>query len=381
MSAPTSNFEAETITTHELLERSTRAALDLQRKDGSFPPGKNGVYDETETPVRTTAHWLTTLVAVYEITDDDEFADAATAAADYLLAPEARPYGYTFHSRNANGKNSCDGLVGQAAPVRALGRAGPVLNHPDLIDTAIEVWSLHPFDNRLDLWEAVEVNGTRLSFDRTLNHQVFFASSAVSLIDESNVVENRIHSFLDSLGKNMQVHSDGVIRHYIRPPLRSVLNTVFRSPRHWELTWNEFAARYHSSMSNFREKERGYHPSILAAFSQLRLRFPDHHVWNHPNVRTAFAFAETDEYENQIRKRGSSYGSMVPALTHAVLLYRAGKPSLDEIRPWIELAIDRKYDSETDLLTRNAVDPTFQASKLNLLTELPNIRIEVGNSG
>ena len=56
MSEPESGAERETITVHELLERSARAALDLQRDDGSFSPGRNGVYDEPETPVRTTSH-------------------------------------------------------------------------------------------------------------------------------------------------------------------------------------------------------------------------------------------------------------------------------------------------------------------------------------
>jgi len=117
-SAPDS--EGETITLHEILERSARAALDLQREDGSFPPGRNGVYDESETPVRTMSHWLTTLSKVYEITGDEVFADAAHDAADYLLSDEARPYGYTFHSRSVEGKDKCDGLVGQAAPIRGL---------------------------------------------------------------------------------------------------------------------------------------------------------------------------------------------------------------------------------------------------------------------
>ena len=56
MSEPESETEGETITIHELLERSARTAPDLQREDGSFPPGQNGVYDEPETPVRTTSH-------------------------------------------------------------------------------------------------------------------------------------------------------------------------------------------------------------------------------------------------------------------------------------------------------------------------------------
>ena len=120
MSEPDSDTEGETITLHELLERSARAALKLQREDGSFPPGRNGIYDEPETPVRTTSHWLTTLSKVYEITGDEVFAEAANDAADYLLSDEARPYGYTFHSRSVEGKDKCGGVVSQAVPIHGL---------------------------------------------------------------------------------------------------------------------------------------------------------------------------------------------------------------------------------------------------------------------
>ena len=51
----------QTITLHEFLERSAESALELQREDGSFPPGRNFTYDEPETPVGTTARWATTL--------------------------------------------------------------------------------------------------------------------------------------------------------------------------------------------------------------------------------------------------------------------------------------------------------------------------------
>lgn len=67
------------LTLGELVEQSAIAALELQREDGSFPPIRNGVYDEPETPVRTTSRWLTTLLKAYEITDEDRFFDAATA--------------------------------------------------------------------------------------------------------------------------------------------------------------------------------------------------------------------------------------------------------------------------------------------------------------
>ena len=62
-------------------------------------PERNGVYDDPETPVRTTSHWLTTFSNVYEITDDEYFAEAANDAADYLLSEEARSCGWPYSDK------------------------------------------------------------------------------------------------------------------------------------------------------------------------------------------------------------------------------------------------------------------------------------------
>ena len=185
----------ETITTYELLERSARSTLDWQREDGAFPPGRNGVYDEPETPVRTTSKWLTTLSKVYKITGDETFADAANEAANYLLSDEARPHGYTFHSRDAEGKDKCDGLVGQSSPIRSLAQAGSFLDRPELVETAASVFSIHPFEEQVGLWERIEITGENLSFDRTLNHQVFFAGAGSYIANKNSKFDRRIRLF------------------------------------------------------------------------------------------------------------------------------------------------------------------------------------------
>ncbi len=380
MSEPESETEGETITIHELLERSARAALDLQREDGSFPPGRNGVYDEPETPVRTTSHWLTTLSKVYEVTGDEEFADAANDAANYLLSDEARPHGYTFHSRNVDGKDKCDGLVGQAAPIRGLACAGSTFKKPELLKEAEDVFFLHPFDTRLSLWQRIEIDGTNISFDRTLNHQIIFAAATTSLIHESKRIKQRVGIFLDSLVDNMQIHSDGVIRHYVRPPLTTVLRIISRSPNHWPLLWNELATRYHARSSQFRKKELGYQLTILTALARIKRCFPYHDIWDHPQIKSALDFIQTSEYERQIRKQKSNYGSMIPGINYAQILTTFGDSSEREIRPWIELEIDRKFDPKTKLLTQETSDPMFQASLIGSLSYLPNIQINPASS-
>ncbi len=372
----TSNSEKTTTTLHKLLERSARAALNLQRKDGSFPPGRNGVYDEPETPVRTTSHWLTTLSKVYEISGDEVFADAANDAADYLLSDEVRPYGYTFHSRNAEGKDKCDGLVGQAAPIRGLTRSGVALDRPDLIEIAEEVFLCHPFDDQLGLWERVEIDGTQLSFDRTLNHQLTFAAASANLADHGIGVE-RIERFLNQLTNTMRLHSDGLIKHYVRPPPLDALRTVVQSPTHWNLLLNEVVFHYYSRSSERRTKELGYHPINLRSLARLKESFPHHSIWEAPSVHNAIDFVNSHRYSGPEGVTDISYGSMTPGIHTAYALLILDDRNPMEIRDWLTRDIKQRFDFEQNLLVASATDPSFQSATIYNAATLPNISIMV----
>ncbi len=368
--------EEETITTYELLERSARAALELQREDGSFPPGRNGVYDEPETPVRTTSHWLTTLSKVYDITGDQEFAAAANNAADYLLSEEARPHGYTFHSRNARGKDKCDGLIGQAAPIRGLACAGSALKRPELLETSADVFSLHPFDSGLGLWKRIEIDGTSLSFDRTLNHQLTFAASCANLSDHG-IGTDRIEGFLDKLTNTMCLHSNGLVKHYIRPPIFDVLRIVLRSPKNWNLLLNEFMFHYYSQSSKCQLKELGYHPINLRSLARLRESFPHHSLWETTLVDDATRFVDTDQYAGSEGVMHIDYGSMTPGIHTAYALLILTNCNLSEVRKWLTGDIKQRFDFNQDLFVLNAEDSSFQAATIYNMSLLPNISMTV----
>ena len=376
MLEPESETEGETITIHELLERSARAALDLQREDGSFPPGRNGVYDEPETPVRTTSHWLTTLSKVYEITGDEKFADAANDAADYLLSDEARPHGYTFHSRNVDGKDKCDGLVGQAAPIRGLARAGSVLNRRELLEAAKDVFSLHPFDTRLGLWQRVEIDGVKLSFDRTLNHQILFAGAAAHLASEYRSVEKVIECFVRRLQSNVETRSDGIIRHYVRPPLLKSVQSAIFNPSHWKLIANDLLSRLYTYSSKRREKEIGYHPVNLLGISHIQLNIDSIDVQKGNRV-----LIDDIILPNSISKvymGDIHYGGMTPGIDIALALHSFRKGGSGEVRQWIETDLETKYDTNSGLLSRGTGDPTFQAATISYAVDLPNQEVKVG---
>jgi len=370
------NPRPRTTSVTELLETSAQAILNHQRADGSFPPGHNGPYEETMTPVRSTARWLEALTAAYESTDKEEFARAAERAADYLLESENRPYGYTFYARKSPDKDKCNQLVGQALPIKALASAGETFGRQELIDTAIEVFELHPFDPELGLWEKVEVDGTKLSFDRTLNHQLLFAGAGSYLADDDEI-EWKVSRHLDKLGEILETRRNGIIRHYVRPPIRTVVPTVLDKPRHWELLLNELMHVVLTFSADQQRKEIGYQPLNLFAMSWLNINFPEHPIWTTGGENWSVNDLISPVFEERAFDPDIRLGAGQPGISTAIALHVLADCDEDVVKEWVQRDITSMYDPETGLLNDVENDPIGHAAGINRLSYLPDFELQL----
>ena len=93
-------------------------------------PGHNGPYKDVETEARNKSHWLITLIKAYDITHDTKYLNLARDLADYLISDEVRPHGFSFYHRSKDGKDKCNGLIGQAWTLEALAKASLVTENP-----------------------------------------------------------------------------------------------------------------------------------------------------------------------------------------------------------------------------------------------------------
>jgi len=376
MSNSSSNHKGEIITLHELLERSANSALEFQREDGSFPPGRNYTYNETKTPVGTTAHWLTTLSAVCEYTNNSKYEQAANNAVDYLLSKEARPHNNSFHSRNVSGKDKCNGVIGQSGPIRALTHAATVLNRQDALETAEEAFFELPFHADLGLWECVEIDGSKLSFDRTLNHQIIFAARSTGLSSQNSTVERRLRIFLDKLESTMRTHSDGLIRHYIRPPLSSTVSKASTNTKHITLLRNEIAYQYYVITSGLQKKERGYHTLNLRGLALLYNQFPDHDFWKSDVFTNAINFLQHEETK-LIGKENTKHGTVLPGVAIAIIYDKFGKADHIKIRSLVEKELEGRINTESYLLQSDDISQEDMMAQISQFTYLPNIELAI----
>jgi len=208
-------------TLHDTLFQAASVALDEQDSaTGAMPAGHNGPWGDPETPVRNTGHWAITFLECYERTGEDRFREAAEDAVSYLLRPEARPGGATFHHRQSTDKDRCNGLIGQAWTIEALVVAADGFDRPDLIELAEEVFLTHPFEEDLAAWHPVELDGTVQPIDMTFNHQLWFAAAGGLLADHpksGDAVDRQVRRYLDELEANLNVMDNGLVYHPFKP--------------------------------------------------------------------------------------------------------------------------------------------------------------------
>lgn len=368
----------ERLSLHELVVRSADSELRLQNNDGTFPAGENYAYGDPETPVRNTARWSIVLCGAYRISGEDRFRDAAEAAIDFLLDGNARPHGHTFHCRKTTDKDRCNGLVGQATPIRALTLAGEVLGRSDALDAARNVFALHPFDADLGLWERVEIDGENLSFDRTLNHQIIFAARSAPLAAHDDIVAERITAFLDALDSNMALHADGLIKHYVHPSLRSIVSKLRRRPETYPLLWNALVNPLYARSEKRRRKELGYQSVNLSALARLHAEVGDHPFWSSDKLESAIRCLE-ERTDQLLSGDDIIHGSTMPGTDIAVVLHEFEGTPFAELQHLVEHDLDRLLDRSTYLLESSRIDTNDQAALVVKFLDLPDATLPVAS--
>jgi hypothetical protein len=344
-----------------------------QRDDGSFPPSRNGAVDESLTPVRSTANCLKILLQAYQTTDDQRFLDAFNHGLDFLHSKSARPCGYTFHCREVSGKDRCNGLMGQCHPLTTLSMADDQQNEDRHQKLASEVFLIHPYDDEVGLWQPVEIDGTTLPFDRTFNHQLWFAAAG-SHFRSIPAIDERVQGFLNHLETNLRT-DDGLIAHRLRPNFS--LNQYFRHlvhPTHRTLLRNQVLhyLRPPASRARLRKKAVHYQSINLFALSFLKKAYPEHNVWDAPKIDNAIEYVRRESYRRRMKEEG--FIDKPTGLQNAVALHRFEKGTEEECRWWVREQLRRSYDPKTGCLGRGSVDSRLMASSIYMAGYLPEMK-------
>jgi len=381
----------------ETILNIARGACKTLRALGHMTAGHNGPYRDIETPVRNTAHWLITFAHAYKWTGESKYRDCVRQCGSYLTSEAARPYGFSFHHRNGN-KDKCNGLIGQAWTFEALAEASKVLEDSKYTCLAEEVFFQHPFDERLGLWNRLEIDGKILPFDMTFNHQLWFAACG-SLIKTSRrpTILTRIHRFLDCLQSNLTVLENGLLYHPIKHLYDAELAKQVsfgakakKSARNWLgalknrqlpdrlLTEQQIRANCQKQQEY---KSIGYHAFNMYSFALLKPRTPDHPFWTSHNLQGMVDYMLTDEYQQALDDNRYGYPYNPPGFEVPFALFVLGYLSRDDLVDaaslWARRQFRRCFNPATGLMDRNTDDATTLTARVYELTRLSDEILKV----
>ena len=369
---------------YDLLAEIATEHLGEIRSDGSMNSGHNGLYHDTETPVRNTCHWLVTFSRLFDYCADERFENAAMETASYLQSRDARPHDASFHHRSVSGKDRCNGLIGQAWSIEGLAEAARVFDDADLAAVAEDVFLMHPQDTRTGLWKRVEIDGTILPYDATFNHQLWFAAAGGLLAElpwTSDRVNDRVECHLDSLEANVRLYPSGLIFHPLKPTwsLRRYAHLV-RTDRKARIgiTFLTSTLPLRRRRAHLRQKAIGYHSFNLYAFALLKRSYPDHEFWDTLAWEKAIKYATMSSYRERVWE--NEYGSPYNPVGFEIPFTFETFERCEERNPeWIASQFDRHYSDRTAKMDRNTSDATTLTARIYEGTRLSDVQLPLEN--
>lgn len=345
-----------------LIHSSASAALGFQNSNGSMPEGHNGPYVDPETPVRNTAHWCITFLKAYDISKDKRFLTAAIECGDYLLSDEARPMNAVFFCRKNPEKDFANGLVGQAWAIEALVALYENTKKKEYIDTATAVFLQHPYIKKHKAWIRLNVDGSYNGFDKTFNHQLWFAAAGGLLAPFNKEIHKQTVGFMDHLGSHLSLYQDGCIKHAGWFLCATPIDFVFCAGRFMI----NLPKRNYLKM-----KSVGYHGFNLFGFALLKKAFPSHPFWKSKKLAKALKYAKSQKFKTEIPKSKYGFPYNPPGFEVAFALETFKMADEKEIAEWVSWQINQCYDFDQNLMIlggtkdqKTAAARIYEASRL-----------------
>lgn len=352
--------------------------LSQQKANGCMPAGRNGPWDDPDTPVRNTSHWLITFLKAQEISGQERYRKAAKSALAYLLSSEARPEGVAWHHRDSS-KSKTNGLVGQAWTIEALWYALESDLGESLESVLRNVIMAHPFNSHLAAWEYIELDGSSQRTMFTINQQIWFTAMvsrvANSLSDAE--LQHRVRTFLDHLEEKISLTDEGAIHHYQSVPAqpRAIVSYILANAKQRRIPKPILQLIRPENKEVVRERTIGYHSFCLTGLAVLAEENPDHAIWESEKIEKSIAFSMSDEYFSEVsdNRFGFQYnvpGFEIPYCMRVFSDIGVTDGSVVDTRKWIDEQFNRHWNRDSQSLSRNTVDPRTLSARLYEATRI-----------
>jgi hypothetical protein len=372
-------------------------ALDLSL----IKSGNNGPYNHNENILRNYCHWIVTFSKLYYQNQNKIYYNAIKELSNFLFLSEARPLGFSFHHRTVIGKDSSNGLMGQAWTFEALYECYRVLKDERFVELAEEVYNFHKFDMEEGLWYTLDINGKSLEIDAAFNHQLWFAYSAAQIIPKKSSKFNNINIFLEKINYNLKLLDNGVVYHpiekyalknllrkeeplYIKLKRNLKLILINKSFSHFFVDKEEVLIKWQNEIMI---KSYGYHAFNMYAFVKFEKLTHQNKFWKSNRFKQMIDVLFNDEFleKNENNKYSYPYNP-----TGFEIAFVASEKIIDEIEKikQISLSVNRQFklnfNNNDFIFSKNNNDHNTLTARLYELVSIPlsilsKIKIEESN--
>ena len=330
-----------------------------QLEDGSFEAGHNGPYNDPETPVRNSAHFLYALCTAYELTGDKRFLDSAERALRFLLSNEYIDKYGIYTCRLAKGKDSTNGVIGHAWLIEALLKASTHFG-AEARKAAEKLWSLHYFDYTVGAWAKPATGNSSTSYDHTFNHQLWFAACAAELGGDE--VYRQITCFIEKNVSRVVTYKNGVLYH--NTPVGSWFNWLKIDPR-------TGFRKLLGPVKNRKQKSgtylhsAGYHTFNIYAFSMLAKAGYREALYKAFDINSLLSCVRNKQFESDLlnlKKIGVGYNPSGVEAAFALKILGDEKDS-NMISSWLKFQL-RETSCDDGVLVKDSPDKATSAARV-----------------
>lgn len=366
-------------------------------KYGHARAGVNGPYQNKDTAVRNSAHWITTFSYLYKLTGIRQYYDAAKVLSNFLLKKENYGLSGSICARTDERFDHTNGLIGQAWAIEGLIAAADLLDSTQYYEKAVNLFKIQRFNATNDLWEVTDCDGTK-DFDLTFNHQLWFAASGAMILEyearnglrKSAWIDEQIRSFLSAAEKTyFNVKDSGCIIHvinYQRTPSETEYSINLRKKRKLrsfkakpiKVIRKKISDRL-SDFSFTEGLEEGYHIFDLYGFALLKNSYGEHPLFKTDKLKMALSYALDSDKLLELRNSCGGYifnkfafGYNSPAFEYPFVAYTFRHKIDQELEDELfQFQIDHTYANNE--FSRNCEDPcTLGARIYELVRYLQN---------
>ncbi|MBU1314575.1 MAG: hypothetical protein KJ947_02845 [Alphaproteobacteria bacterium] len=350
-------------------------------RTGVVVAGSNGPHQEAETPLRNTAHWIVALCGAYDLLPEERYKSKAVELGDQLCSPTFRPFGASFHARQANGVDRCNGLIGQAWAIEALGGLARLTGLRHYQETGVELALRHKFSEKWAVWHSLDIDGRILNIDNVFNHQLWFAATT-SMVNSglSEELDRRVAAFTTALSVNLKTEENGLVRHHVDRLLSSPevrLAGLLKHLRDGTLIRRIWNIRSTDKQKPTPDEYRiGYHSFNAYGFALLKRTTRDHEFWSGPAIAKITELLQSPAFIQRLDNNIFSYPYNPPGFEVPVALETLSEKSNAELTAiatcWITRQLRFSYDATQRSMSRNCIDPKTQAARIYEISRLSN---------